>query len=315
MVSRVARNPFELGSGRIVRTLSHQTIHRIRNELFDGHRCGGDYPRIRAGLWCAAALPCFGGLALARGRKERGLAKTLPLPETGKTPRLEAACCRVARVAHLAGWPWGSLGVALGSHWGGFGVPMRWLSTRFGVALMWLWVAGPVARLISAFCFHLLVALPGLSRFKVRGSKFGLQHQQPEYNSPSAPPPGWSGGTLDKPWTSPGTVDPAQAPIFDQPLIQVAPSAATSAAFFPLQAIHRALQSAAALPQHMRADRGRKGDTFLAEFPRFTTARQSRSRSQISFNAETQRARRNAKEKSFFFLLSLRPSALSASLR
>jgi hypothetical protein len=39
------------------------------------------------------------------------------------------------------------------------------------------------------------------------------------------------------------------------------------------------------------------------------TARQSRNRSQNSFNAETQRARRNAEEKSFFFHLSLRPSA------
>jgi NADH-quinone oxidoreductase subunit N len=43
----------------------------------------------------------------------------------------------------------------------------------------------------------------------------------------------------------------------------------------------------------------------------------SRHRSRTSFNAETRRARRNAEEKSFSFLLSLRPSALrvSASLR
>src|ERR1017187_7858301 len=38
-------------------------------------------------------------------------------------------------------------------------------------------------------------------------------------------------------------------------------------------------------------------------------ARQSCNRSQTSFNAETQRARSNAEEKSIFFLLSLRSSA------
>src|ERR1039457_6862776 len=36
------------------------------------------------------------------------------------------------------------------------------------------------------------------------------------------------------------------------------------------------------------------------------TTRQSRNRTQTSFNAETQRARSNAEEKSIFFLLSLR---------
>jgi hypothetical protein len=39
------------------------------------------------------------------------------------------------------------------------------------------------------------------------------------------------------------------------------------------------------------------------------TTRQSRNRTQTSFNAETQRARSNAEEKSIFFLLSLRSSA------
>src|ERR1039458_5469824 len=39
------------------------------------------------------------------------------------------------------------------------------------------------------------------------------------------------------------------------------------------------------------------------------TTRQNRNRTQTSFNAETQRARSNAEEKSIFFLLSLRSSA------
>src|ERR1039457_4548063 len=43
--------------------------------------------------------------------------------------------------------------------------------------------------------------------------------------------------------------------------------------------------------------------------------RESRNRNQISLNAETQRARRNAEEKSIFFSLSLRFSVSSASLR
>ena len=42
------------------------------------------------------------------------------------------------------------------------------------------------------------------SRFEVRGSKFGAHHKPPKSNFPPAPPPGWSGDTLDKPWTCPG---------------------------------------------------------------------------------------------------------------
>ena len=55
------------------------------------------------------------------------------------------------------------------------------------------------------------------SRFEVQGSKFGAQHKLSEFNSSAAPPPGWSGGTLDKPWTSPGTIEAPQTPVFDQP--------------------------------------------------------------------------------------------------
>ena len=49
--------------------------------------------------------------------------------------------------------------------------------------------------------------------------------------------------------------------------------------------------------------------------PAVNAGRQGRSRSKISFNAETQRARRDAEGKRFFFLLALRSSAPSASLR
>jgi hypothetical protein len=46
---------------------------------------------------------------------------------------------------------------------------------------------------------------------------FGVDHKSPKYYCPPAPPPGWSGGTLDKPWTCPGTIEPPQTPVFDQP--------------------------------------------------------------------------------------------------
>src|ERR1035437_7420691 len=38
-----------------------------------------------------------------------------------------------------------------------------------------------------------------------------------KYNSPRAPVSGWSGGTLDILWTCPGTIEPPETPIFDQP--------------------------------------------------------------------------------------------------
>ena len=46
---------------------------------------------------------------------------------------------------------------------------------------------------------------------------FAVHHKPPEYISPPAPRSGWSGGTLDKPWTCPSTIEPPQPPIFDQP--------------------------------------------------------------------------------------------------
>ena len=46
---------------------------------------------------------------------------------------------------------------------------------------------------------------------------FGVDHKSPEYNSSPAPPSRWSGGTLDKPWTYSGTIEPPQTPVFDQP--------------------------------------------------------------------------------------------------
>jgi hypothetical protein len=161
------------------------------------------------------------------------------------------------------------------------------------------------------------------SKFRVRGSRFGDYHKYPGCNSPPAPPSGWSGGTLDIPWTSPIPIEPAQTPVFDQPdlfrslhpplrrprsartdrdyaggspviprrvpdvdhqipfifrafSLLFAPSALGAAfafrfgvggwkldvglppaATFLLHAIQRAFHPAAALPQHMRADRGR----------------------------------------------------------
>ena len=55
-------------------------------------------------------------------------------------------------------------------------------------------------------------------------------HKPPEYNSPPAPPSGWSGGTLDLPWTCPIPIEPSQTPVFDQPSLSRLPSCGISAA-------------------------------------------------------------------------------------
>src|ERR1019366_2281468 len=67
------------------------------------------------------------------------------------------------------------------------------------------------------------------SKFDVRGSRFGANHKHPESNSPAAPPSGWSGGTLDKPWACPGTIDPLPDPIFDQARLSKSVSRGSSA--------------------------------------------------------------------------------------
>src|ERR1017187_2041134 len=112
---------------------------------------------------------------------------------------------------------------------------------------MWLWAACAVSRLyfsflLSALCFRSVAALSGFSRFEVRssrfkvqgsrfkvqgsrfkvqGSRFGVYHKPSEYNPPPAPPSGWSGGTLDKPWTCPIPIEPPQTPVIDQPSLSI----------------------------------------------------------------------------------------------
>src|ERR1039457_1144875 len=44
-----------------------------------------------------------------------------------------------------------------------------------------------------------------------------VQHKPSEYTSHSPLPSGRSGGTLDMPWTCPGTIEPSPNPVFDQP--------------------------------------------------------------------------------------------------
>jgi hypothetical protein len=68
------------------------------------------------------------------------------------------------------------------------------------------------------------------SSFCILPSFTGVHHKHPEYNSPPAPPSGWSGGTLDKPWTCPGTIEPPQTPVFDQPSLSRRRSCGISAA-------------------------------------------------------------------------------------
>ena len=70
----------------------------------------------------------------------------------------------------------------------------------------------------------------GVALSASQGSKFGVHHKPPEYNLPPAPPSGWSGGTLDKPWTCPGTIEPPQTPVFDQSSLSKPPSCGIGAA-------------------------------------------------------------------------------------
>src|ERR1019366_7178441 len=49
-------------------------------------------------------------------------------------------------------------------------------------------------------------------QIQVGGWKFGVRHKPSEYNSLPAPPSGWSGGTLDIPWTCPGTIKALKLP-------------------------------------------------------------------------------------------------------
>jgi hypothetical protein len=45
---------------------------------------------------------------------------------------------------------------------------------------------------------------------------FAVPHKHSEYNPPLPPLSGWSGGTLDNPWTYPGTIDHPPTPCFNQ---------------------------------------------------------------------------------------------------
>ena len=91
-------------------------------------------------------------------------------------------------------------------------------------------LALPFCILHSAFYLRPEVAWDGFARlFKVRGSRFGSTHKHPESNSSLPPPPAWSGGTLDKPWTCPGTIDPLPDPIFDQSRLSKSVSRGSSA--------------------------------------------------------------------------------------
>jgi hypothetical protein len=55
------------------------------------------------------------------------------------------------------------------------------------------------------------------SEIRIPHSPPGVHHKPSEYNFHRAPSAGWSGGTLDKPWTCPGTIEPSQPPVFEQP--------------------------------------------------------------------------------------------------
>ncbi len=72
-------------------------------------------------------------------------------------------------------------------------------------------------------------------------------HKPLEYNSPSAAPSWRSGGTLDKPWTCSGTIEPPPTPVFDQPHLSNS-----------LHPIPWAAHPQPGLAHHVRIDLGRR---------------------------------------------------------
>jgi hypothetical protein len=111
------------------------------------------------------------------------------------------------------GWLWGSFRSALGSHWG---------RNRLPINTLWGGFARRFYFLLSTCCFCRSVALGGFAPpFDVGSWMFDVgcsvvNHKRSKYSSPLPPPSGWSGGTLDIPWTYPGTIDHPQCPIFKQ---------------------------------------------------------------------------------------------------
>ena len=102
---------------------------------------------------------------------------------------------------HLAlGWLWGRIAVALRSQSLGYQHALGWLCCGFG------WLA-PQNAVISAFYFLFSAfaswwLCPAFRCWKLEVGcwMFSVLHKPPEYNSPLAPPSGWSGGTLVPPW-------------------------------------------------------------------------------------------------------------------
>jgi len=74
----------------------------------------------------------------------------------------------------------------------------------------------------------LYLALGGFEVSAFRFHPLSLHHKPHEYNSPPAPPSGWSGGTLDMPWYHRTPSNPRSR---SAALIQLALSAVASAAF------------------------------------------------------------------------------------
>jgi len=118
--------------------------------------------------------------------------------ENTKRIRTHPACPPQCPRQQLAlEWPWGRNEVAIGC-----------LLTRFGVTLTSHGVTCAVSRFY--FCFllslHVGFAMP---------SDVGCWLLDVlEYTSPPLPPSAWSAGTLDKPWTYPGTIEPPQSSVF-----------------------------------------------------------------------------------------------------
>jgi hypothetical protein len=71
------------------------------------------------------------------------------------------------------------------------------------------------------------------SALRIPHSPQGVHHKQPKYKLSLPPPSAWSGGTLDKPWTYPGTIDHPQSPIFKQASLSKSESASSASGSRP----------------------------------------------------------------------------------
>ena len=136
------------------------------------------------------------------GRSSDDFPKTEP--DQGLCASISAPCS-LACTTHVP-----CMYLACTSHEPGLHLPITWLVPGLYLPCTWLWRSfgvpfGGFAR--PFFILH--------SSFCIRPRAFTISH--PNTTPLPRAPRGGLGGTLDKPWTCPGTIEPPQTPVFDQP--------------------------------------------------------------------------------------------------